>query len=352
VIACAPAPYFSRYGKKMNKRFAYTYRIDQCDILDKENGEAFRQTRLKWMEWLYGDDPHSIFRQIYSMVWDYALFCVVNELRRLAATEPKNGVSFNGSVIRQFDAGFVTTQVIAIRRLIEKPKPDPDWAVISLRSILKDIKENTHLVTRENYVCYDGLPYDYEAAHRHWLSTFPSHTDAVHADWLSTTGPTAWHMSEFVHKNFDKLSGVNSGRRERTDTIKPDLFAHLESQIDTCKNIKKYVDKFIAHASAPETRIGLPQNQRALTLDRLKAHHKTIYQVASFISGQLLYESNLGGLPVPQSDHLANLDKSWATVENLKRARRVWEEYAKEVSEWDSASLWPLAGVEDETNGP
>jgi hypothetical protein len=336
----------------MNKRFAYTYSIDQCDILDKENGEAFRQSRLKWMEWLYDDDPHSISRQIYSMVWDYALFCVVNELRRIAAMKHRNGVSFNGSVIRLFDAGFFTTQAIAIRRLIEKPKRDPNWAVISLRSILNDIKENAHLVTRENYVCYDGLPYDYEAAHRKWLSTLPSHADGVYAGSLSTTGPTAWHMSELVHENFDKLSAVDPEQRERTDTIKPDLFVFLESQIDTCKDIKKYVDKFIAHASAPETRIGLPENQSDLTLDRLKAHHKTIYQVASFISLQLLYESNLGGLPVPQNDHLANLDKSWATAKNLDRTRQVWEEYAEEVSGWDSALLWPLAGSEHETNRP
>jgi hypothetical protein len=336
----------------MNKRFVYTYSIDQCDILDKEKGEAFRQSRLKWMEWLYGDDPHSISRQIYSMVWDYALFCVVNELRRMAATELKNGVSFNGSVIRLFDAGFVTTQAIAIRRLIEKPKSNPNLAVISLRSILNDIKENAHLVTRENYVCYDGLPYDYEAVHQQWLATLPSHTDGVHTGWLPTSGPTAWPKSELVHKNFDKISGVDPGHRERADTIKPDLFAFLESQIDTCKDIKKYVDKFIAHASAPETRKELPANQRAITLDRLKAHHKTIYQIASFISRQLLYQSDLGGLPVPQNDHLANLDKSWATAENLNTARRVWKEYAKEVSEWDSASLWSLAGGEYETNGP
>jgi len=68
------------YGTKMSSRFAYTYSIDQCDILDKEKGEAFRQSRLKWTEWLKGEDPHSISRQIYSMIWDYALFCVVNEL--------------------------------------------------------------------------------------------------------------------------------------------------------------------------------------------------------------------------------------------------------------------------------
>jgi hypothetical protein len=336
----------------MSNRFDYTYSIDQCDILDKGKGEALRQKRLIWMEWLNGQDPHSISHQIYSMLWDYALFCVVNELRRIAATEPDNGVSFNGPVVCLFDVGFVTTQAITIRRLIEKPKSNPQWAVISLRSILKDIKENTDLITRENYVCYDGLPYDHEAAHRQWLSKLPSDTGGVHVSWLPTSGPNAWHVSELVHENFDKLSGVEPENRKRTDVIRPDVFAFLESQIETCKDIKKYVDQFIAHASAPETRIGLPDDQRGITLDRLKAYHKTIYEVAGFISSQVLYESNLGGLPVPQFDHLVNLDKSWTTPRNLNRARQKWDEYAKEVSMWESASLWPPGCHKDETNRP
>ena len=282
------------------------------------------------------------------MVWDYALFCAVNELRRIAITEPSPGVGFNGSVVRLFDAGFVTTQAMAIRRLIEKPKRDPSWAVISLRSVLKDIEDNAHLITRENYVCYDGLPYDYQSVHDQWIATLPTGNGGVHTTWLATSGPTAWHMSELVHKNFDKLSGVSPKKRERTDTISHNIFANLEKRIDTCKDIKKYVDKFVAHASAPETRAKLPEDQRAVTLDRLKAHQKIVYQIAGFVSGQLLYETNLGGVPVPQYDHLSNLDKCWTTTQNLDKARQVWNEYAREVSEWDSASLWPAKSGTDE----
>ena len=77
-------------------RFEYKYSIDKCDIVDKKSGEAYRQCRLKWINWVSGEDSHSISRQIYYMVRDYALFCVVNELRRIAVMEPEEGVSFNG----------------------------------------------------------------------------------------------------------------------------------------------------------------------------------------------------------------------------------------------------------------
>jgi len=327
----------------MNDRFAYNYPIDQCDFLDKGKGEAFRKMRMKWIEWLHGEDPHSISRQISSMLWDYALFLSVNELRRVADAEPEKEVGFNGPVIRLFDAGFATTQAVAIRRLIEKPKKDPKWAVISLRGVLSEIEKNLDLMTRENYVCYDGLPYDYGAVHKKWLSSLPVTKSGVHSGSLPTSGPDAFPMSERVHKNFDILAQVHPKKRSRKDLIKIEVLEYLESELIKCENVKKYVDKFIAHAAAPETRASLSEEEKNLTLERLKTCHKTIYQVASFISGQLLWESNLGGLPVPQYDHLKNLDKRWTTPKKLENAHKEWDKYEKEVSKWDSISLWPPA---------
>jgi hypothetical protein len=331
----------------MSKRFDYNYSINQCDILDKGKGETFRKKRLQWMEWLSGTDPHSISRQIYSMLWDHALFLTVNELRKTAATEPEQGIGFNGPVIRLFDAGFVTTQATTIRRLIEKPKSEPKWAVISLRRVLKDIEQSLDLITRENYVCYDGLPYDYDSAHQHWLSSLPVTKSGVQGGFLPTQGVDAWPMSARVHNNFDILAQVDPQKRTREDRIKIEVLEHLESEINKCENIKKYVDKFIAHAAAPETRAGLSNEEKNITLERLETCHKIIYQVASFISGQLLFESNLGGLPVPQYDHLKNLDKRWVSPKNLEKARKKWDEFAKEVSSWDSISLWPPGFVID-----
>ena len=261
----------------MNKRFDYHYSIDQCDILDKRKGEAFRQKRLQWMEWLSGEDPLSISRQVYSMLWDYALFLTVNELRKIAATEPENAVGFNGPVIRLFDAGFATTQATTIRRLIEKPKRDPKWAVISLRRVLKDIEQNLDLITRENYVCYDGLPYDYDSVHQKWLSSLHMTNSGAHGGVLPTQGPEAWPMAERVRKNFDILAQVNPKNRSRENCIKIEVLEHLEDEIKKCENIKKYVDKFIAHSAAPETRTGLTDEEKGLTLERLEACHKIIY---------------------------------------------------------------------------
>jgi hypothetical protein len=319
-------------------KLEHSYSLDQCDIHDKSNGEKYRQHRLKWIGWLIGSDPHAISRQISSMLWEYALFSAVNEARRISIEEPGDGVGFNVPVMRLFDAGFVSTQATAIRRLIERPARRPERAVISLRSILADFNENHSLLTRENYVCYDGLPYDYQNAHEQWLAEMLSDS-RVRADILPTSGPKAFYMSELHHKAFDELAVVTSNNRQRLDKIDLRIFHNLENLIQSCEDIKKYVDKFLAHASAPATREELTDEQKGVTLDRLKAHHKTIYQVAQFILIKLLYETNLGGVPVPQYDHIENLDKSWSTTSNLSRIRKKWREYTKEVSGWGSAPL-------------
>ena len=58
--------------------------------------------------------------------------------------------------------GHAATRVLAICRLVDNRGDD----LISLRKLLKDIRSNVPLLTRENYVCFDGLPYDYEAVQR------------------------------------------------------------------------------------------------------------------------------------------------------------------------------------------
>lgn len=323
----------------MIKKSWYNFELTHCDILDKNKCEDFRKKREQWIDQLKGEDPHAIVTQIREMLWNYALFITVNELKKIYEDKPFKSVGYNSSVSSLFNIGFVTTQALAIRRLIEKPKSDPDWAIISLRSLLKDLKANLHIITRENYVCYDGLPYNYEVVRNRLDSIVFEKEVNKNGGTIPTRGPNAWFMSELVHKNFDKLSGVKSHQRKRTDIINIDLFNVLESQISKCEDIKKYVDKYIAHAAAPETRASLNENQKKITLDQLEKYHKIIYKVANFISASLLWDSDLGGLPTPLFDHLKNLEKAWTTPGSLKMARQVWNQYSKDVSSWGSIKI-------------
>lgn len=54
-----------------------------------------------------------------------------------------------------------------------------------------------------------------------------------------------------------------------------------------------------------------------------------------------MQDAGLGGLPVPLYNHLRNLDKRWATRENLEKAYEKWKEYKDEVSSWKEHLPWP-----------
>lgn len=69
------------------------------------------------------------------------------------------GSPLNNSLIAEkLINGHVATQVLAIRRLMDRTKN-----TISLRRLLTDIRSNYALFTRKNYICHDGLPCDYES---------------------------------------------------------------------------------------------------------------------------------------------------------------------------------------------
>jgi hypothetical protein len=305
----------------------YKYSLDKCDVVDKTKAVSFREKREQWEFWFSGNDSHSIWNQISTLLWNHALFCTINELRKIAAQDSNAGIAFNSSVMDMFDAGYVTRQTLAIRRLTEKPQDDPNRAVISLRRILFDIRENLSLITRENYVAYDGFPYDPQPCYV--------------SGWIASSGDKAWLTSKLLHDNFDRLSGVASSTRNRNDLINGRWINYLDGKLKICDDIKTYVDKFVAHGSDPETRSGLSDDQLTITLDRLEKCYQAICQVAAFIYGPFLWIASVRALPTPQYNHLEHLDKPWINSDQVDKVHDLWWEQVKIIEQWQHTSLWP-----------
>lgn len=213
-------------------------------------------------------------------------------------------------------------QTVGIRRIIDKSslnekknKENEKRAVISLPKIIQDISNHIDLITRENYICYNGLPYEL----------------TPESDDLNKL------LHNERHKNFDLLAATEPGMRSRGEFIKVDILYKFKKEIDKCENVKTIVDKFIAHAAAPETIKLLSAEEKSVTLAQLKSYHIIIYQVARFISYNILSEA-IGGLPVPQYNLLENLDKKWGDKEDLEQAQEKWDEFGEEIRGWQFSS--------------
>jgi len=292
--------------------------ICKCDVNDKEKLASFRARKNEWTKWFSGRSRHSILQQISNLLWVDTVFRIVNEARKIHEASQSSNTGFNGPLIELFDDGFVVSQTLAIRHLTDPTFYQPNKAVFSLVRLLNDLSQNTNLFTRENYICHDGTPY----------SGLSEEADG-----------NKWMHFNIKQENFDMLSGVAAINRKRNDKIKSTIISRLSKEIKVCDNIRTYVNKFVAHASAPETRQNLKEEQKNITIERLDECYQAIIRVASFVGGIVLCESSIGGVPVPQYDYLKNLNKPMLLDSDMDRLRSFWVERSKDVSKWESIDL-------------
>ena len=242
--------------------------ICTCDVKDKANLALFIQKREEWERCVVGSEPHAVHRQVTHMLWNDTVFRTFNEARRLTVEGKSKKHGFNAPLIRLLDEGFVATQTMSIRRLTDRNFRDPEKAVISLVRVLDDIKENADLVTRENYVCHEGTPY---------------------AEPDSMKDGVAWMHWRRKQANFDKLSGTTQDKRERSDRMQKSILKSLSRELKNCDSVRRYVNKFIAHASDPATNSELTEEEKKITLDKLDDCYRAIIRVGSFLRAVFLY---------------------------------------------------------------
>jgi hypothetical protein len=178
-------------GLKIQMAEEYTYTLDQCDVPIERRSvlQSYRDKRRVWLSWISTDEHHAIWTVLSSMVWTDLAF---KTLTNFAVGDEANALN-NPLLMEALLYGHVATQVLAIRRLVEDTNKDR----ISLRRLVKDLKRkgNFALFTRENYVCFDGLPYDYEAV-RHARFIENAGKWGKGGIWVPTSGPQADGTSE------------------------------------------------------------------------------------------------------------------------------------------------------------
>jgi hypothetical protein len=133
----------------------YMYDVEQSGVPAERRSalRRFRERRRLWLSWLHTDEVHTIWPTLHTMMWTDVAF------RTLTAFMSNEENALNNPLIEEaLVKGHPATQVLAIRRLVEDSSKDR----ISLRTLLKDLRRHRNLFTRENYVCCDGTPYDYQ----------------------------------------------------------------------------------------------------------------------------------------------------------------------------------------------
>lgn len=296
----------------------YQFSIAECRVSDKKGLECYRAKRTAWVNWLDNDEYHAIWPVISQMVWNEVAF---NTLAKIADADGESALN-NALVTEVILNGHVAMQVLSIRRLTETNK-----GVLSLSRLLQDIRRHRKLLTRENYVAFDGLPYDYEEVEE---EHFRTHGSGMR--WLDRTGPGAFGAARMAHEQFDRLSGISPDQRKRDDRIPAKLIDTIERWITDCgaKDIAAWSHPYLAHA-------GTPASRQAVACFRVNGAKigsatKGLARAAEAVSAYLLYSSgrmnSLMATPqFNQFDLLAN-----AVLKSSKRVdpSLVWDTLASE----------------------
>ena len=254
----------------------------------------------------------------------------------MATERPTKGVGFNGPVSELLDRGFVTSQLMTIRRLVDRKRD-----VISVPRLLNEIKANKYLITREMYVCFDGLPYDYGPAYQKYFAKLEFKNGVSQMQSVPSHGPKAWSSSEQLHEHFDKLSGTNPKNRSPTDQIRTKVISDLFDRLNACSELEKAATELFAHTPDPQRGRGWGRKRFRITLNKLRRAQFAICQVVHLIDSQLLWESSSSIIPIPQFNYLEHFDKSWVTLGRHRKLYEFWDAHVEEVDGWTNLT-WSL----------
>ena len=302
----------------------YEYTVEQCDVPDtrRKSLAEYRSFRRKCLEYMRGESNTSVSNQLHSLTWHTTVFRTLNEARRLEPNRPVNGAMWE-----LINAGYVNLMTLGIRRLVDKdPRTDSLWNVIV------QVEKRPELLTREKFICYDGLPYDHQAGFKKYVASL-DHTRIGRATWLATKGPEAWATSELMHKAFDVLAG-HPKKRKRADRIQPSILANVKNALasNSINAVCTMADRMIAHAER------LSENSDAVpvvTYNDIDDALGQLIRVTNYLSGSFFYDTAIGSaVPTPQFNVLEALDSAWVSSDHLETLHRYWNEVSASMDKW------------------
>lgn len=299
----------------------YQFPISQCDVPPERRAalESYRAKRITWLSWLDNDEHHAIWNAISAMVWADVSFRALTQF----AIDDETSCLGNSLVAEQLINGYVATQVLAIRRLVDK-RTD----VISLRRLIKELRGNFDSFTRENYVCHDGLPYDYEAVQMKEMMARAGSGPF----WGSTLGPNAYSTSQMAHNQFDKLAGIDPAKRSREDRLPIALLNTIEGWLNDsgAVNLAEWSHAYLAHAGDAVNRQRIAALM--LTMNKMTQAIKALARVTEAISAYILFAGGRMNslMPTAQFDQFENLEKPILRADAKEGAYQIWEKLSDE----------------------
>lgn len=317
----------------------FSYPIDECDVLDRSNLEKFRVFKADALGMLINDEL-SIVNQFYALSWETRVFHLINESWKIAKNYDEIYGVQNPIISEMLLNGYVFSQILGIRKLTDPNHDDKNRRVNSIPSLIHKIRQNINIFTRENFVCGDGLPYDFEAVkskdHAEGIKK-ALENGGTHASWKPMKGPLAWSTSERFHIEFDKLSKTSTDKRARQDTISHDVLDSICTLYDCVKSdaqiFRDKADKYIAHAATAHSRQHKNVSDAGFKFSELDSMHKNLFLIINALAK--FFGEYYPPYAIPQYDIYEGLDKPWLKKEDIFSIEQAWDIKNRDMDKWE-----------------
>lgn len=242
----------------------------------------------KWRDCLEGRDRNSLFNQIITLIWDAGIYRIILECRKSYIAEVTNTPKLNLEFQSFLDRNYFQTMASSIRRIVDDSYSiSGARGVFSLSSITKDIKSHNYDLTRRTFFELRKIEYNFEILREKEQQFIRS--ESLKNNRGFTIPPNISPDSSIEnHLLFDKLSQKNPNNRSEEDMISSSFWDLLENKIYSAKKLCDYVDKFIAHAASPESRIQASYTSEKITIENCWAIQKNLCEVFDILTNIIL----------------------------------------------------------------
>ncbi len=286
---------------------------ESCHVHDKASLREFQPFLCRWKRILAGDDPNSVEQQMLALAWDDTVYRCFNEALRLTERN-KSDLSPPGTLVELIHKAFFANQVMLIRRLFDYRSTKSGKEVYSIRTVMGELRDHQSLITRENYVCYDGTPYE------------------------ASKNSSMWREERVClsrHAVFDTLSLTDPKDRNRSDLLDGELLVNLETHLRADDLLRKYVNKYLAHGADPSNRASLDPKLPQISLRYLQRLYRMLIWACKLL-GKMTDQLVLTEVPVPQFDQFMGWSPGFIRESTKHALFRYWQQRARFFDKWST----------------
>ncbi len=219
-------------------------------------------------------DSNTLVGQITNLVWDIGVFKAIQHSWEKTGSKDSDELKINPIVYEFIVTNFFKSFCIAIRKITEDGKLNcseekNDRSIISIQSLLKDIKKHRKEYSRRRLFSLKNLEYDIEILNRKH-DEYLENQQRIGVKFGPIPKDCSPYQSYSLHKQWDEITLTAPDARTENDVIPEEYLNDLIERTKEINTEVKYLtNKYFAHAATKNSRASMDIKEENLNFEKL-----------------------------------------------------------------------------------